>query len=114
MLDDEKAGNPIKLGFGIESTFIRRIIKELYDWGTPAQISVSDKEASRRNMRSDLIQWDRAKLDLLSLEKADMAREANRIVKQIIADHHMPVLDEAVIQEGDSIIKTYEKEVSQK
>jgi trimethylamine--corrinoid protein Co-methyltransferase len=65
-------------------------------------------------LRSDLIQWDRAKLDLLSLEKADMSREANRIVKQIIADHHVPVLDEAVIQEGDRIIKTYEKEVSQK
>jgi hypothetical protein len=48
------------------------------------------------------------------LEKADMPREANRIVKLIIADHHVPVLDEAEIQEGDRIIKTYEKEVSQK
>jgi hypothetical protein len=49
MLDDEKAGNPIKLGFGIETTFIRRIIKECYDWRTLAQIAVFDEEASRRN-----------------------------------------------------------------
>ncbi len=60
------AGNPIKLGFGIaaniglytdsprvddiieelkkikriETTFIRRIIRERYDWGTPGRLSV--------------------------------------------------------------------------
>ncbi len=62
-------------------------------------------------MRSDLTQWDRSKLDLLALEKADMSKEANLIAKQIIADHQVATLDEAVIREGDEIIKAYEKEV---
>jgi len=63
-------------------------------------------------LRSDLTQWDRAKLDLLALEKTDMPREANRIARQILADHQVPALDEAVIREGDRIIKDYEREVS--
>ena len=51
-------------------------------------------------------------MDLLALEKTDMIREANRIARQVLADHQVPALDEAVIREGDRIIKTYEREVS--
>jgi len=64
-------------------------------------------------LRSDLTQWDRAKLDLLGKDNAGMAKEANRIARQIIQDHQVPPLDEAVIREGDLILKAYEKEVSQ-
>ncbi len=63
-------------------------------------------------LRSDLSQWDPAKLDLLALGKTDMSPKANQIVKQILTDHQVPVLDEAVLREGDKIIKAYEREVS--
>lgn len=33
----------------IETTFIRRIIRERYDWGTPAHITVFEENASRAN-----------------------------------------------------------------
>ena len=63
-------------------------------------------------LRSDLTQWDPAKLDLLALGKAEMPLKANLIAKQILADHKVPALDQAVLREGDRIIKAYEKEVS--
>jgi trimethylamine--corrinoid protein Co-methyltransferase len=63
-------------------------------------------------LRSDLTQWEHAKLDLLALERADMPGKANQIVRHILADHQVPSLDKAVLREGDRIIKTYEKEVS--
>jgi hypothetical protein len=45
------------------------------------------------------------------MKKHEMSRSANRIAKQIIADHCVPTLDEAVIREGDRIIRAYESEV---
>ncbi|MDX2512317.1 MAG: Lrp/AsnC family transcriptional regulator [Desulfobacterales bacterium] len=33
----------------IETTFIRRIIRERYDWGTPARIAVFEESANRAN-----------------------------------------------------------------
>jgi len=63
-------------------------------------------------MRSNLTQWNRSKLELLNLEKSEMIRAANRIVKQTLADHEVPVLDEAILRRGDEILKAYEKEVS--
>jgi trimethylamine--corrinoid protein Co-methyltransferase len=65
-------------------------------------------------LRSNLTQWDRAKLDLLALEKAEMSLAANKIVRQVLADHEVPELDEALIREGDSIIMDYQQEISRK
>ncbi len=62
-------------------------------------------------LRSDLTQWDRSKLNLLALDKDEMPREANRIVKQVLADHEVPTLDEAILCEGDEILKAYENEM---
>ncbi|MBW2613436.1 MAG: trimethylamine methyltransferase family protein, partial [Deltaproteobacteria bacterium] len=62
-------------------------------------------------LRSDLTQWDRSKLDLLALDKDEMPREANRIVKQVLADHEVPALEEAILCEGDAILKAYENEM---
>ena len=67
---------------------------------------------SYQYLRSDLTQWDKAKLDLLALDKDAMPREANRIVKQVLAEHQVPVLDEAILREGDEILRAYEKEVT--
>ncbi len=63
-------------------------------------------------LRSDLTQWDKAKLALLALDKNDMSKEANRIVKQVLAEHQIPVLDEAIRREGDKILEAYETEVA--
>jgi trimethylamine--corrinoid protein Co-methyltransferase len=64
-----------------------------------------------KHMRSNLTQWDRAKLDFLALEKTAMRAEANRIVKQILADHKVPALDDDLVRAGDDIIRAYEKEL---
>lgn len=63
-------------------------------------------------MRSDLIQWDKTKLAFLDLEKKAMQQEANRVVKQTLAEHRVPTLDEAILRQGDEILKAYEEEVS--
>jgi trimethylamine--corrinoid protein Co-methyltransferase len=63
-------------------------------------------------LRSDLTQWDRAKLDLLALDQEEMAKAANRIAKKVLAEHQVPALDDELVQAGDQIIKAYEKEVS--
>lgn len=65
-------------------------------------------------LRSDLTQWDSAKLDLLALEKTAMSQEANRIARQVLDHHQVPSLDEAVLVEGDRIIKAYEIKLSGK
>jgi len=62
-------------------------------------------------LRSDLTQWDKAKLALLNLDKEAMQREANRVVKQTLAEHQVPALDEALVQEAGKILKAYEEEV---
>ena len=59
-----------------------------------------------------MTQWDSDKLDLLAVDHADMSRQANQIVKKVLADHRVPALDENLIQAGNDIIKVYEKEVS--
>jgi trimethylamine--corrinoid protein Co-methyltransferase len=63
-------------------------------------------------LRSDLTQWDRAKLDLLSLDKEAMSAAANKIVKQTLAGHRVPALEDDLVRAGDEIIKTYEEEMS--
>jgi trimethylamine--corrinoid protein Co-methyltransferase len=63
-------------------------------------------------LRSDLTQWDHSKLNLLALDQENMSKEANRIVKRILAEQQVTALDDTLIQGGDDIIKAYEKEVS--
>ena len=63
-------------------------------------------------LRSDLTQWDHSKLNLLALDQENMSKEANRIVKRILAEQQVTALDDTLIQAGDDIIKAYEKEVS--
>jgi trimethylamine--corrinoid protein Co-methyltransferase len=63
-------------------------------------------------LRSDLTHWDQAKLDLLDMDNVAMGKEANSIAREIMKNHQVPVLDDAIIQQGDEIIKAYEKEVA--
>ena len=69
-------------------------------------------EHTLKYLRSDLTQWNRKKLDLLSLDQDSMAKEANRIAKEVLAEHRVAALSDDLIQAGDEIIKSYEKEVS--
>lgn len=63
-------------------------------------------------LRSDLTRWNHTKLDFLNLNRKDMSREANRIVKKILDEHRVPALDDSLIQAGDAILNAYQKEVS--
>lgn len=63
-------------------------------------------------LRSDLTIWNQAKTNLLNMDNAGMAKEANRIARQIIREHQVPSLDGTVIQRGDEIIRAYEKAVA--
>ncbi|MCG6909326.1 MAG: trimethylamine methyltransferase family protein [Deltaproteobacteria bacterium] len=63
-------------------------------------------------LRSDLTQWDQAKLDLLSLDEKEMAEAANKVVRETLADHVVPPLDDGLVKAAEKIIKSYEKEIS--
>ncbi len=69
-------------------------------------------EHTLKYLRSDLTQWDQAKLDLLALDKDAMPKAANLVVKKVLEDHQVPNLDAAILREGDEILKTYENEIT--
>jgi len=69
-------------------------------------------EHTLKYLRSDLTIWNQEKRDLLTMDNTAMAREANRIARQIIREHQVPSLDGALIQQGYEIIKAYETEMT--
>jgi hypothetical protein len=48
-------------------------------------------------------------LDLLALDKDAMPKEANRTIKQVLVEQQVPALDEAILREGNEILKAYKK-----
>jgi len=64
-------------------------------------------------LRTELTQWNKAKLDLLALKPTEMAQEAHQIARQVLADHQVPELDKAILREGEAILARYEKEQAQ-
>ena len=56
--------------------------------------------------------WDREKLDLLTMDKEELPREANRIVKSILDKHQVEPIADDLVEKGDAFIKRYEETVS--
>lgn len=66
---------------------------------------------TKKYLRSDLTFGDPAKLDLLSKNTADLVAESKSIAKALLEDHVVPPVDEGLLEEGDEIIRAYEKQV---
>lgn len=66
---------------------------------------------TKKYLRSDLTFADPAKLDLLSKNAAELTVESKGIAKALLKDHVVPIPDEALVREGDEIIRAYEKQV---
>ena len=58
-------------------------------------------------LRSDLSQWDPRKMAFLALDRQAMSAEANRIARQVLAEHRVPPLDDTLIRAGEEIIESY-------
>jgi trimethylamine--corrinoid protein Co-methyltransferase len=67
---------------------------------------------TKKYLRSDLTFMDPTKLDLLSKDTAELVAESKSIAKTLLKEHAPPPPDEALVKEGDEIIRAYEKQVS--
>ena len=66
-----------------------------------------------KNLRSELITWDKEKYAFLTPEKDEQNKEAGKIIKRILKEHQVLPLDESVIKAGYDLINTYEKKYAQ-
>ncbi len=64
-----------------------------------------------RNFKKEIVRRDPKTREWQSLPSAKMAQEAREIAKKALAEHHVPALDSAVLKQGESVLKEYEKKL---
>jgi trimethylamine--corrinoid protein Co-methyltransferase len=63
-------------------------------------------------MRGEISAWDKEKLAFLEMDPKKLPAAANKIVKNILANHKVEPIAKDIVEKGDAIIKEYEKVAS--
>jgi trimethylamine--corrinoid protein Co-methyltransferase len=64
-----------------------------------------------KNFKKEIIVRDKAKGKFEATLSSSMVAEARDIARKLLKEHHVEELDRSILQQGNDIIKTYEKEI---
>jgi trimethylamine--corrinoid protein Co-methyltransferase len=68
---------------------------------------------TRKYLRNELIQVDGDKCEFLAMEKGEQTEKAGELVKKILKEHQVTLLDESIARRGDDIIEAYEQKYAE-